>query len=77
MLFVSRDEREVDDATDRSRHRAVLVLCFSVQAWVNDARLNAANEERARRLHATMEATHAAAPTTQPSTQPVTLEELM
>jgi hypothetical protein len=56
---------------------AVLVLCFSVQAWVNDARLNAANEERARRLHATMEATHAAAPTTQPSTQPVTLEELM
>ena len=54
----------------------VFVLCFSVQAWVNDTRMNAVNEERARRLHATMEATYAAAPTTQPARRPVTLEEL-
>jgi hypothetical protein len=58
----------------------VILLCFAVQTFVNDAQLNAANEERARRWRANaaaIEAIRTVAPASRPATQPVTLEEPM
>ena len=59
----------------------VILLCFATQTFVNDARSNAANEERASRVRsanaAAIEPIHAVAPTSRPATQPVMLEELM
>ncbi|MGB7157587.1 MAG: hypothetical protein WBD40_05945 [Tepidisphaeraceae bacterium] len=59
----------------------VILLCFAVQTFVNDARSDAANEARASRVRAAnaaaIEAVQAVAPTSQPATQPVTLQELM
>lgn len=59
----------------------VILLCFAMQTFMNEARVNATNEERARHW----EVSHAAArrarvqpvaPTTRPTTRPVRLEEL-
>ena len=59
----------------------VIALCFAVQTFVNEARLNAANEERASPFRtanaAAIKAMPAAAPTSRPATQPVTLKESM
>jgi hypothetical protein len=58
----------------------VILLCFAVQTFVNEAQLNAANEERVGRARANAAAIGAirtVAPTSRPATQPVTLEEPM
>jgi hypothetical protein len=57
----------------------VILLCFAVQAFVNEAQLNAANEDRACRTRAAnaaaIEAMRAVAPTSQPATRPAMLEQ--
>ena len=57
----------------------VIVLCFATQTFVNEARTNAADEERARHWRAAnaavVEAMEGRTPATQPATQPAAGDE--